>query len=116
MAHRIFLVLALAASWLAAVSAVAQFPEHPRTLHSPAKVKGFIGGESHDTYGIKARRGQIMTVRSHGFLSATKNQAAVDNNAQFWVSTAPDFDGTGDVKFGQEFDNGKTWTRQNPKN
>jgi hypothetical protein len=115
MVHRIVLVLTLAASWQAAGLAVIQFPEHPRTLHSPAKVKGDIGGESHDTYVIKARQGQIMTVRISWVPERDEESGGVDNKAQFQVSTAPDFDGTGDVKFGQESDNGKTWTGKIPK-
>lgn len=115
MAHRLFLVFALAALWSAASPALSQFPEHPRTLHSPAKVKGDIGGESHDTYVIKARQGQIMTVRISWVPERDEESGGVDNNAQFWVSTSPDFDGTGDVKFGRESNNGKTWTGKIPE-
>lgn len=109
--RQVFLVLALA-SW-PGNPFLAQFTEHPVTLHSPAEVKGFIGGESHDTYAISAQQGQIMTVRISWHLEYDKD-AGRDNRAQFWVSTAPDFDGTGDVKFGQESDNGKIWTGKIP--
>lgn len=55
-----------------------------------------------------------MTVRISWLLEHDKDSGGVDNNAQFWVSTAPDFDGEGDVKFGQASDNGKTWTGKIP--
>ena len=32
-------------------------------LRGPRAVQGTVGGESHDSYVIRARRGQIMTVR-----------------------------------------------------
>ncbi|MFN2499697.1 MAG: hypothetical protein ABR557_11490, partial [Pyrinomonadaceae bacterium] len=53
------LLVALAILLLAAVVACAQEPA--KQLRSPAIVRGFIGGESHDSYVIRARKGQVMT-------------------------------------------------------
>ena len=33
-----------------------------------------------------------------------------DNHAEFWVGKLPDFDGSGELTFGQESNNGKRWT------
>src|SRR5260221_13835183 len=66
--RRAFLVLVvLATSLLTAHMAQAQEDPPPREyfkrLHSPATARGVIGGESHDSYVIHARKGQTMSVR-----------------------------------------------------
>jgi hypothetical protein len=105
------LLIALATLWLAADIARAQ--EYTRRLRSPAAVRGFIGGESHDSYVIRARRGQVMTVqiswrREH-------DRGLGDNHAEFFVGALPNFDGDGRVKFGAESDNGRRWRGRVPK-
>jgi len=85
--------------------------EYVKRLRSPATVKGFIGGESHDSYLIHARRGQTMTVEISWKPEHDENG---DNHAEFWVGTRPDFDGDSLVKFGTESDEGKRWTGKIP--
>ena len=49
---------------LAAAAIQAQPPETPaKRLKNPAVVRGFIGGESHDSYVIRAAKGKTMTVQ-----------------------------------------------------
>ena len=86
--------------------------EHMRRLRTPATVRSFIGGESHDSYVIRARKGETMTVqiswrREHGELG--------DNHAEFFVGKLPDFDGNGRVKFGEESNQGKRWRGRVPQ-
>ena len=38
-------------------------PMFTKRLRSPASVRGFIGGESHDRYVIHVRRGRFLAVR-----------------------------------------------------
>ena len=85
--------------------------EYVKKLRSPATVKGLIGGESHDSYVIHARRGQTMTVEISWKPEHDENG---DNHAEFWVGTLPDFDGNGEAKFGTESDQGKRWTGKVP--
>lgn len=90
----------------AAVAPVA--PSRPRRLRGPATVRGFIGGESHDGYVIRARKGRVLTVS----LSWRRED---DNRASFTVSESPDFY-TGELaKFGDEDDDGKRWVGRIPK-
>ena len=78
-------------------------------LQNPASVKGFIGGESHDSYVIRARKGQTMSVG----ISWRREGA---NRAEFTVSESPDaFTGEA-VKFGSDITNGRLWRGRIPKN
>ena len=110
--QRAFLILIpLTTLLLAADIALAQ--EYTQRLRSPATVRGFIGGESHDSYVIRARKGQTMTIqiswrREH-------DNAPVANHAEFFVGELPDFDGNGQVKFGKESNEGKRWSGKIPK-
>src|SRR3954453_1511467 len=90
------------------VANIASGQEHMRRLRSPATVKGFIGGESHDSYAIHARKGQMMTVQI-SWRREHSNELG-DNRAEFFVSESPGFDGDGQVKFGNESDDGKRWS------
>ena len=76
-----------------------------KRLHSPASVRGFIGGESHDEYVIHVRRGRVLTIR----LSWRRE---ADNRAEFSVRGSSN---TEPVKFGMESDDGKRWTGRIPK-
>ena len=87
--------------------------EHAQTLHSPATVNGFIGGESHDSYVIHAVAGQTVAVSISW--KPEHEPDTGDNHAEFWVGTNPDFDGNGAVKFGHESDNGKRWSGTIPE-
>ena len=77
-------------------------------LKSMVPVKGFIGGESHDSYVIRARQGQILTVR----LSWQRED---DNRASFTVSESPDFSGA-PAKFGNGSHEDTRWAGTVPRN
>jgi hypothetical protein len=80
----------------------------PRRLRSPAPVSGFIGGESHDGYVVRARKGQTLRVR----ISWRREG---DNRASFSVNESPDYYSAEPVKFGNESDNGKRWDGRVPR-
>src|SRR5215468_8697971 len=69
----------------------AQEHEYVKRLRTPATVKGLIGGESHNSYVIHAREGQVMTVQISW--RPAHDQALGDNRAEFFVSESPDFNG-----------------------
>ena len=73
-----------------------------RRLRSLATVRGFIGGESHDSYVIRARKGSVLTVRLSW-------QREGDSRASLAVSESPDFYTGQPAKFGAENDDGKRW-------
>jgi hypothetical protein len=87
--------------------------EHAERLHSPAIARGFIGGESHDSYVIRARKDQRMTVRISS--RHEHDVDAGDNHADFFVGERLNFDGDGAVKFGKESDGGKRWSGKIPR-
>jgi hypothetical protein len=70
-------------------------------------VKGSIGGEAHDSYVIRARRGQKMTVRISW-------RSEDDNRADFSISRSPNFFGAEPVNFGEKSNDGKEWTNRIP--
>ncbi len=90
-------------------STLAQTDTTPKKrLQSPATVKGFIGGEAHDSYVIRARKGQTMSVQ----ISWRRDG---DNRAEFTISRSANFFNGESVKFGKESKNGKNWTGKIPK-
>jgi hypothetical protein len=98
--------IALATVLLAADIASGQ--EHIRRLRSPATVRGFIGSESHDSYVVRAREGQIMTVQISW--QRENDKETRDNHAEFFVSESSSFKGDGQVKFGSESNDRKRWS------
>ena len=83
--------------------ALAQKDSTPKKrLTSPATVKGEIGGEAHDSYVIRVRKGQTMTVEINW-------RRVDDNRAEFSVSRSANFFSGSPVKFGKESYNGKRW-------
>jgi hypothetical protein len=80
----------------------------PRILRSPATVRGFIGGESHAGYVVRARKGGVLTVR----LSWRREG---NNRASFAVSESPDFYTGEPAKFGAEYDDGQRWAGRVPR-
>ncbi len=78
-----------------------------KRLKSPATVTGIIGGESHNSYVIRARKGQTMTVQI-----TWKREA--DNRAEFTISYSSSFFTAESVKFGKESNKGKTWRGKIP--
>ena len=83
-------------------------PSPPKRLRSPALVRGFIGGESHDAYVIRVAKGKTMTVQ------LSWRQVA-SNRAEFHVSDIPGFFGASPVTFGKDSADGKRWTGKIPK-
>lgn len=79
-----------------------------KRLRSPATVKGFIGGESHNSYVIRARKGQTMTVKISW-------QHKDDNRAEFSVSESDNFFNSEPITFGESSDEGKRWSGKIPK-
>ena len=79
-----------------------------KRLRSQAIVKGFIGGESHDSYVIRARKGRTLIVRISW-------RGEGDNRAEFKISESHDFFGSEPVKFGKESDNSRRWTGKIPR-
>ncbi len=102
-------LLVLAIVVLAANVTYAQEDKTPKKrLRSPATAKGSIGGESHDSYVIRARKGQTMTVQ----ISWRRKD---DNRAEFTVSESSDFFNGGQVMFGKASDNDRRWSGKIPK-
>lgn len=79
-----------------------------KRLHSPATVRGFVGGESQNHYVIRAHKGQRMTVQ----ISWRREG---DNQASFDVSAASAANDSGESLPGQESGDGKRWTGRIPK-
>jgi hypothetical protein len=80
----------------------------PRRLRNPVSVRGFIGGESHDGYVVRAHKGQVLTVR----LSWRRED---DNRASLALSESADFYTGEPVKFGTEYDDGRRWVGTVPR-
>jgi len=108
--HRLpFLLLATVTILLAASPSRAQDDTTPKKrLRSPAITRGVIGGESHDSYVIRARKGQTMTVRISW-------RPEGDNNAEFTVSESANFFGAEQVGFGSLSADSRRWTGRIPK-
>lgn len=79
-----------------------------RRLRGRTSVRGFIGGESHDGYVVRVRKGSVLTVR----LSLRREG---DNRASFSVSESPDFYSGEPMKFGAEYDHGQRWVGRAPR-
>ena len=103
----------LATLLLAADITVAQ--SHTPRLRSPATVRGFIGGESHDSYVIRARKGRIMTVQLTW--RHEHDDQRRENHAEFFVGDLPNFNADGLVTFGKESssEKGRSWSGKIPK-
>lgn len=71
-------------------------------------MRGFIGGESHDGYVVRARKGQILTAR----LSWRREG---ENRASLAVSQSPDFYSGEAATFGTEYDHGRRWSGRVPR-
>ncbi|MEK6409982.1 MAG: hypothetical protein AABN34_23920 [Acidobacteriota bacterium] len=107
---RVFSLLTAIATLLLITSvASAQEDTTPKKrLRSPALVRGFVGGESHDSYVIRLRRGGVVSVQISW-------RPEADNSASFTVSESPNFFSGEQVDFGKEYDGGKRWVGKIPK-
>ena len=83
-------------------------PTPPKRVRSPAVLRGFIGGESHDAYVIRAAKGKSLNVQLSW-------RAEGGNRAEFFVSDLPGFFESTPVTFGVESNDGKRWTGKIPK-
>ena len=95
---------------LAATAIQSQPPETPaKRLKSSAVVRGFIGGESHDSYVIRAVKGKTMMVQ----ISWRREG---DNNAGFEITESSSFFSNKElITFGEESKDGTRWTGKIPK-
>ena len=105
--RQLVLQLACAVAFLAAPSLVQAQDQEAKSLCFPgsgktAVVKGFIGGEAHDSYALHLRTGRKLrvTITSPG------------NRAQFTVSTSEFGE---QVSFGKATNGGNTWTGTIPE-
>ena len=79
-----------------------------RRLRTPARVTGFIGGESHDSYVVRVRKGPVMTVQ----ISWRREGS---NRTEFHISESPNGYTGEPVSFGRDFNNGRRWRGKIPK-
>jgi len=101
--------MALATLLLAANTTPAREDTSPkRRLRGQATAHGFVGGESHDSYVVRARKGQMLSLQI-----SWKHTG--DSRAEFTVSDSPNlFDG-GQVAFGKASDDGNRWSGRIPR-
>lgn len=93
---------------IAAGAASAQEDATPKKrLNGPVTVSGEVGGEAHDSYVIRVRKGQRMTVQ----ITWTKED---NNKAEFTVSRSANFYGAEMVRFGQTTYLEDKWTARIP--
>jgi hypothetical protein len=105
---RVSVLVVAAALLIGATVSRAQKDSSPKKrLHSPAIAHGLIGGESHNSYVIRARKGQMMTVQISW-------QPHDNNRAEFTVSRSANFFNGTPVKFGKNSDQGKHWSGKIP--
>ena len=70
------------------------FAQNATRLRSGVTVKGFVGGEGHESFVIRARKGQSMTV-------VVTRRVKPGGNFNLTVSRSADFNGN-PVRFGRE--------------
>jgi hypothetical protein len=78
-----------------------------KRLLSPATRRGFIGGESHDSYVIRGRKGQILTVS----LSWPRKQ---HRRAEFTITESPNYFSSEPLHFGRASSDGRHWSGRIP--
>jgi hypothetical protein len=79
-----------------------------KRLRNSATARGEIGGESHDSYVIRVRKGQTMTVE----ISWLRKD---DNRAEFSLSESSNFFNGQQVEFGKTSNDGKRWSGKIPE-
>ncbi len=109
LAKPILLCAALLTLLFTANATQAQEDKTPaKRLRSPATVRGFIGGEAHDSYVIHVRKGQTLAVQ----ISWRHTEG---NTASFSVSNSGDFFDSEPARFGKESDKGRRWRGKIPR-
>ncbi len=107
--HFLIVSLAIILSAIAAGNVSAQRDRTPKKrLAIPATARGTIGGESHDSYVVRAQRGKTLVVQ----ISWQKDG---DNRAEFSISRSANFFSASPVNFGTESSGGKVWTGKIPQ-
>lgn len=105
----VFALIVSAILLAAADSASAQADRTPKKrLTSPAAVKGYVGGEAHDSYVIRAQKGRTLTVNISW-------RRGANDRAEFSVSRSANFYTSSPVNFGGESNGGKRWRGKIPK-
>jgi hypothetical protein len=79
-----------------------------KRLRSQSMVKGFIGGESHDSYVIRGRKGETLSVQISWRLVG-------ENRCEFTVSESPNAFSGEPVAFGSRSVDDKHWNGKIPK-
>lgn len=106
--QRIYSPLVVIATLLVCAHTASAQDPYPKTrLRSPAVVREGIGGEAHNAYVIRARKGQRMTVQISWIREG-------DNRAEFNVSDSGDFNGES-RSFGKTSGDGKRFTGKIPR-
>ena len=106
---RAFLILIVLTTLLSAANMTwAQEETKPKLrLRNSTTAKGFIGGEAHESYVIRVRKGRTLTARISWKL-------VDDNRAEFTVSDSPGFYNGGQLPFGKWSENGRRWSGKVP--
>ena len=94
----------LMAGLLPSVSAGQSEPK-PKRLQAPATIHGLVGGESHNAYVVRVRKGHTLKIEISW-------RTEDGNTASFGVGSSPDFE---PVQFGQESQEGRKWIGKVPK-
>jgi len=79
-----------------------------KRLRSQSMVKGFIGGESHDSFVFRTRKGETFSVQ-------ISSRLVGENRSEFTVSESPDAFSGEPVEFGSRSDEDKHWSGKIPK-
>jgi hypothetical protein len=105
---------AIAIVFLLLVMATVAFPKLKVTriqlsaAGKPALVKGVVGGEAHDSYVLRLKKGQTLQVS----IAISKSDSAAGNRAEFTVSETEFGE---PVAFGSESEEGRVWSGTIPK-
>ena len=97
------LVVLMAAIWTG--TSAGQSAPKPKRLQAPATIRGLVGGESHDAYVVRVRKGQSLKIEISW-------RSEDENTASFGVGGSPDFE---PLQFGTESDEGRKWIGKVPK-
>jgi len=101
-------LFAVAILFLTVIAAQAQTDSvKKKRLQSPATVKGFVGGEAHGSYVIRARKNQTLKVQITWV-------GGGDKKAQFVISKSDNFYAGEVLEGGSETYDGRTQTRTVP--
>jgi hypothetical protein len=101
-------IAAIAILILVSGGARAQDTTLKKRIRIPSATQGSVGGDSHSSYVVRARKGQTLTVQ----LSWRRERT---NSAELMVRQSGDFFNPEPVEFGKASDDGRRWTGKIPK-